>query len=1071
MLERILSFSVGHRFLIVLAALGAAGVGVYSLGQLSIDAVPDITNRQVQINTEFPALSPLEIEKKITYPLETALAGIPGLRYTLSLSRNGFSQVTAVFDDSLDIYFARQQLSQRIGEAKDTLPAGAEPKMGATATALDEVYMWSVEYEHPHGKGAVVHDGEPGWQSNGAYLTPEGQRLESDTELAMYLRTVQDWIIRPQLKGIDGVADIDAIGGYEKEFHVEPDPMKLYSYGLTFKDVVDSIERNNTSTGAGVIEHNGDAYVVRAAAYLETADQIANTVAGTRAGVPIHIGDLAEVKIEGGVRTGSGSRDGEETVVGTAVKLIGANSRTVAQAVDERIRQVNMNLPPDIIAPTILNRMKLVDATIRTVRNNLAEGAGLVVIILLLLLGNMRAALITALAIPLSMLMMATGMVRANVSGNLMSLGAIDFGLIVDGAVIIVENCMRRLAARQHDLGRRLALEERLREVGAAAHEMVRPSAFGQAIIIIVYVPILALTGVEGKMFKPMATTVIFALVSAFVLSLTFIPAMVALFSRGRVREKESMFIRGCKRIYAPSLRVVLRLRYLAVLMAVAAFAGSILLFASLGQEFVPTLDEQDFLIICLRPPGTGITQSTAMQLDIEKTLKQFPEVAVAFTKTGTADMATDPLPTNEADMFVMLKPRFQWPDPHEAKEHLRQRFEEALESLPGNAYEYTQPIEDRINEMLAGVRTDLAVRVFGDSFDTMLPAAKAIMQQLQAIPGAADVKMDQVEGLPAININVDRAAIERYGLNAADVQDVAGTAMGGREAGLLFEGDRYFQIVVRLPESLRSDLAALNQLPIPLPAGDGEAGPLRYVPLHSVAVVQETQGINEISRENGKRFISVQANIRGNDIASFVKEARRRIEKNVTIPPGHWLEWGGQFKNLVVARQRLTIVVPLCFFLIFTLLFSAFNSVRYALLVFSGVPLALTGGIVSLWLRDFPFSITAAVGFIALSGVAVLNGLVMVSFINQLRQEGSALDAAIINGSITRLRPVLMTALVASLGFLPMALATGTGAEVQKPLATVVIGGLISSTLLTLFVLPALYKIFAKSDACELTE
>ena len=1071
MLERILTFSVSHRYLIVLLALGAAGAGALSLTRLSIDAVPDVTNKQVQINTPYPALSPIEVEKQITFPIEMALAGIPGLEYTRSLSRNGFSQVTAVFADSVDIYFAREQLSQRITEVKENLPPGTEPTMGATATALDEVYMWTVEYEHPRGKGATVREGHAGWQSDGSYLTPEGQRLRSDIELASYLRTVQDWIIRPQLKGLEGVADIDAIGGYEKQYLVQPDPAELYSYDLTFRDVIDAIERNNVSVGAGFVEHGGEAYVVRASGRVETAKEIADIVLGARQAAPIRVGDVAEVAIGGKFRTGSGSRNGEEVVIGTALKLINANSRTVAQAVDEHVRKIGKSLPPDVVARTVLNRMKLVDATIRTVRNNLFEGALLVIVVLFVLLGNMRAALITALAIPLSLLMMAVGMVQANVRGNLMSLGAIDFGLIVNGAVIIVENCLRRIALKQRALGRRLALDERLHEVRSAAHEMIRPSVFGQAIIITVYIPILALTGVEGKMFKPMATTVIFALTSAFVLSLTFTPAMVAIVTTGKIREQESVLIRLAKRAYTPAMAWVLRLRHVVVLAAVVVFAGSLLLFRTLGQEFVPRLDEQDFLIISTRIPGTGITQSTVMQLDIEKALKQFPEVAVAFSKTGTADMATDPLPPSEADMFVMLKPRDQWPDPHEGKEHLRQRMESVLDQLPGNTYEFTQPIEDRVNEMLAGVRTDLAVRVFGDSFEQMIPTAQAIKRALETIPGAADVKMDQIEGLPVLNIDPDRAALARYGLNVADVQDVAAIAIGGREAGIVFEGDRRFDIVVRLPDAARRDLDALKQLPVALPkqgsgSGAGAAGgPAKaspgFVPLESVARLTLTEGINEVSRENGKRRVSVQANIRGRDIASFVAEAQRRIDNEVTLSPGTWLEWGGQFKNLVVARQRLSVVVPLCFFLIFLLLFSTFNSVKHALVVFTGVPLALSGGIVSLWLRGMPFSISAGVGFIALSGVAVLNGLVMVTCINELRREGTSLNQAIVHGSLMRLRPVLMTALVASLGFVPMALATGTGAEVQKPLATVVIGGLISSTALTLIVLPALYHLF----------
>ena len=754
----------------MLFTLGVAAAGAYSLTRLTIDAVPDITNKQVQINTVFPAMSPVEVEEQITFPIETALAGIPGLEYTRSLSRNGFSQVTAVFKDSMDIYFARQQLSQRLIEAKDSLPPGAEPKMGAMATALDEVYMWTVEYKHLKGQGADIHDGQPGWQSDGAYITDENQRLTTDLELATYLRTVQDWMIRPQLKGTEGVAGIDGIGGYEKQFHVLPDPMKLYSYGLTFQDVIEAIERNNVNTGAGFIEHNGESYVVRATGRIEAAAEIARIVVSTRQGAPIYIGDVATVAIGGDLRMGSGSRDGNEVVIGTAMKLIGANSRTVAKAVDERIARVNKSLPPDIEAKTVLDRTRLIDATIRTVAKNLGEGALLVIVVLFVLLGNFRAALITALAIPLSMLMMAVGMVRADVSGNLMSLGAIDFGLIVDGAVIIVENCLRRLAERQRALNRRLGLDERLHEVMAAAKEVIRPSVFGQAIIITVYIPIFALTGVEGKMFKPMATTVVFALASAFVLSLTFVPAAVAILTTRKIRQAESVFIRIAKRGYGPALRFALRCRYLMVFAAIAIFAGSLLLFRTLGQEFVPTLDERDFLIIAIRIPSTGITQSTAMQLEVERTLKQFPEIEVIFSKTGTADMAADPLPPCEADMFVMLKHRDAWPDPREPKEHLRERLEIELRKLPGNNYEFTQPIEDRINEMLAGVRTDVAVRVFGDSFDQMLPVTEAIQRTLQGITGAADVKTDPIEGLPTMQVDVDRAAMARYGLNAADV-------------------------------------------------------------------------------------------------------------------------------------------------------------------------------------------------------------------------------------------------------------------------------------------------------------
>jgi cobalt-zinc-cadmium resistance protein CzcA len=1119
MLDRVIKFSIEHRFLVLLLTAGAAAIGLFSLQRLPIDAVPDITNNQVQINTEYSALSPNEVETQVTYPIETALAGIPGLQYTRSLSRNGFSQVTAVFDDDVDVYFARQQVSERLKEAQESLPPGAEPAMGPISTGLGEVYMWTVEYVYPQEQQGT-QDGQPGWQNDGTYLTPEGERLTNEVERAAYLRTVQDWVIRPQLKGVTGVAGVDAIGGYVKQFHVQPDPMKLVSYGLTFHDVIEALQRNNASTGAGYIEHKGEAYLVKASGRIASDAQIAQIVIGERNGTPIHIRDVAAVGVGKELRTGAASENGEEVVVGTALMLIGANSRTVAAAVAQKMEQINQTLPPGIRAKTVLNRTKLVDATIKTVEKNLAEGAILVVVVLFVLLGNIRAALITAMAIPLSMLMTATGMVQGQISGNLMSLGAIDFGLIVDGAVIIVENCLRRLAEKQHHLGRELTGGERFEEVLLASKEMVRPSVFGQTIIITVYLPILFLTGIEGKMFRPMAMTVVLALVSAFILSLTFVPAMVALAIRGKVAEKENLIIALGKQLYAPALRWAIRYRYPVVGAAVLAFVLSLLVFTRLGQEFVPTLDEKDLALQAMRIPSTSLTQSQAMQSEVERALRELPEVAFVFSKTGTAEVASDPMPPNISDTFVIFKPESQWRSIGELQGQIEELVrtavsvahghedeeEEAQESdatfnahkdallrlielrvraLPGNNYEFTQPIQMRFNELIAGVRGDVAVKVYGDEFEKMLPAAQAIARVLQGISGAADVKVEQTRGLPVMDIQIDRAAISRFGLSVADVQDVIAIAVGGREAGLVFQGDRRFDLIVRLPDEVRLNITALENLPIPLPTPEDETEDLRlafasehqrlflessglspgFIPLGSIAKVQIAEGPNQISRENGKRRVVVQANVRGRDIGSFVEEAQKKIAAQVKIPPGYWLDWGGQFENLVAARMRLSVVVPICFFLIFLLLFSTFNSVKHALMVFSGVPLALTGGILTLWLRGMPFSISAAVGFIALSGVAVLNGLVMITFINQLRKEGTPLDQAITKGALTRFRPVLMTALVASLGFVPMALATGTGAEVQRPLATVVIGGLVTSTALTLLVLPALYRLFEVRD------
>lgn len=1068
MIEKILGFSLRHRFLIVLMVTAVAAFGVYSLKNLPIDAIPDITNNQVAINTTAAALSPVEIEKQVTFPIETALAGIPGLDYTRSISRNGFSQVTAVFNDNVDIYFARAQVSERLTEAKESLPVGAEPMMGAISTGLGEIYMWTVEFRHPAGKNAVMADGQTGWQKDGTYLTPEGESLKTETEQASYLRTVQDWIIRPQLKAVKGVAGVDTIGGYVKQYHVEPFPEKLIALGLSFTDIVDALEKNNLSIGAGFIERNGESYVVRADGRMTTPAEIGNIVVANRSNLPIYMRDIAKVGIGKELRTGSASGNGVELVVGTALMLIGENSRTVSEAVDQKIQEINKSLPPDIQVKTVLNRTKLVDSTIQTVQKNLAEGALLVIVILFLLLGNFRAALITALVIPISMLMTATGMVQLKISGNLMSLGALDFGLIVDGAVIITENCLRRLAEKQHHVGRLLSLQERLHEVMESSKEMIQPSVFGQAIIVMVYIPLLTFTGVEGKMFEPMAMTVIIALAAAFILSLTFIPAMIAIFVKGKVEEKENRVMTGMKSLYGPALQLALKRPLMVIGGAALVFLVSVILLSRMGQEFIPTLDEKDIAMHAMRIPSTGIVQSQEMQFVVEKSLSQIPEIAFLFSKTGTAEMASDPMPPNVSDTFIILKPNNEWPDPKKSKAKIIEEIQEVLKDAPGNNYEFTQPIQMRFNELISGVRSDVAVKVYGDDFAEMEKTVLSIARALQATDGAADVKVEQTSGLPFLEIQLKKEAIALYGLNVSDVLDVIQIAIGGREAGLVFQGGRRYDILVRLPETLRTDLDAIGNLPVKLPEESGEEDEVKalhsrpdFIPLKQVVKLVMTEGQNQISRENGKRRIVVQANVRDRDIGSFVEEAQKNIDVQVKIPAGYWLEWGGQFKNLEEAKSRLMIVVPACFFMIFLLLFTALGSVKQALLVFSGVPLALTGGIVTLWLRDMPFSISAAVGFIALSGVAVLNGLVMINSINARVRCGADLAIAIFEGAMQRLRPVMMTALVASLGFVPMAIASGAGAEVQKPLATVVIGGLITATILTLLVLPAIYKRF----------
>ncbi|HMK34301.1 MAG TPA: CusA/CzcA family heavy metal efflux RND transporter [Desulfomonilaceae bacterium] len=1082
MLERILRFSIEHRYFILLAGMALAALGVHSLQRLPIDAVPDITPNQVQINTELAGFSPLEMEKQVTYPVENALAGIAGLTYTRSLSRNEFSQVTAVFRDDVNIYFARQQVNERLVEARRNIPMGAEPKMGPISTGLGEVYVWTVDFATPE-KPQPAENGSPGFQADGSYLTPEGQRLTTDLEKAAYLRTVQDWIIRPQLKNLEGLADVDTIGGYVKKYHVQVEPMKLFSYGLTFQDLVEAIKRNNLSAGGGYVEDRGETYVVRSEGRIANEDQIARIVITTRGGTPVHVHDVAEVAIGKELRTGSASANGSEVVAGTALMLIGSNSRTVAAAVDAKIKEIARTLPPDIRINPILNRTKLVDATIETVKWNLVEGAALVIIVLFVLLGNFRAAFIATLAIPLSMLIAATGMVHWKISGTLMSLGAIDFGLIVDGAIIIVENCLRRLAERQSQLGRGLTSSERLDEVTRSAAEVIKPSVFGQAIIIMVYFPVLALTGVEGKMFHPMAMTVIFALIAAFILSVTFVPALVAILIRSKVAEKKNPVIALAERVYEPCLATALEKSHAVVIGAFLVFVASLLLSTRLGQEFVPTLDEKDLAIQAMRIPSTSLTQSTEMQFQIERTLKQFPQVACVLSKTGTAEVASDPMPPCTSDTFIILKPQDQWPNPKLAKSELVASMESALERLPGNNYEFGQPIQMRTNCIIAGVSSDVAIKVYGDRFELMRQTAESVAAAIRKIRGAADVAVEQTTGLPVMDVKIDRVAISRYGLAVSDVQEAVAIAVGGREAGLVFEGDRRYDILVRLPEHLRNNIAVMENLPVLLPVQEEarhvastvshwkpnkEPEGRSFIPLREIASIEVNEGLNQISRENGKRRVVVQANVRGRDLGSFVTEAQKVVDQKVKLPPGQWLVWGGQFENLLAARQRLSLIVPVCLFLIFLLLFSALNSVRHALLVFSGVPLALTGGIVSLWLRGMPFSISAAVGFIALSGVAVLNSLVMVSFINELRKKGEPVGQAIFKGSLNRLRPVLLTALVASLGFVPMAISTGTGAEVQRPLATVVIGGLVSSTALTLLVLPALYRIFERDVTRE---
>ena len=1045
LLERLIRLAIAHRWMVLLLTAALIVLGAWSFTRLPIDATPDITNVQVQVNTAAPGYSPLEAEQRVTFPIETAMAGLPGLDYSRSISRYGLSQVTVAFKGGTDLYFARQQVSERLQQVKSQLPSGLEPEMGPIATGLGEIFMYTVEAK----PGALKKDGTP-WT-------------------ATDLRTLQDWVVRPQLRNTPGVTEVNTIGGFARQIHITPQPSKLVALGFTLHDVVTAVAANNENVGAGYIERSGQQFLVRVPGQVADLAAIRDIVLDRREGVPIRVRDVAEVGEGPELRTGAATQNGEEVVLGTVFMLVGANSREVAQAAAARLEVANASLPAGVQASAVYDRTSLVDRTIRTVSKNMVEGALLVIVVLFLLLGNFRAALITAAVIPLAMLFTVFGMVRGGVSGNLMSLGALDFGLIVDGAVIIIENCLRRFGEMQHRLGRVMTEEERHDVTASATTEVIRPSLFGLGIIGAVYLPIFALTGIEGKMFHPMAITVVLALTGAMILSLTFVPAAIAVFLSGRVQEKENRLMQWARRSYQPLLAWSLRRGTWVMAGALSLVVVCGLLATRLGTEFIPNLDEGDIALHAMRIPGTSLEQAVKMQSTLETRIKQFPEVERVFSKLGTAEVATDPMPPSVADTFLMLKPRTQWPDPRKPRDQLVAEIEASLKQLPGNNYEFTQPIQMRMNELISGVRADVAIKLYGDDLDTLAEVGKRIEAVTKSVPGAADVKLEQTSGLPMLVVTPDRAALAGYGMNPGAVQETVATAVGGEVAGQLFDGDRSFDIVVRLPESLRQDPAALEDLPIPLSrdgnadessrVGIGPAGAPATVPLREVARIKTQQGPNQINRENGKRRVVVTANVRGRDLGGFVTELQQRIGAEVEVPAAYWIDYGGTFEQLISASQRLSVVVPVTLALIFALLFMAFGSAKDAAIVFSGVPLALTGGVIALALRGIPLSISAGVGFIALSGVAVLNGLVMIAFIRKLREDGALLDNAIVDGALGRLRPVLMTALVASLGFVPMALNVGAGSEVQRPLATVVIGGIISSTFLTLVVLPVLYR------------
>jgi cobalt-zinc-cadmium resistance protein CzcA len=1024
--ERIIQFSIQHAIWVMLFACIWIAVGIYSYQKLPIDAVPDITNTQVQINTQANGFTALEVEQRITYPIENAMAGIPDLELTRSISRYGLSQVTIVFKDGIDIYWARQQINQRIQEIQAELPAQTSPIMSPISTGLGEIYQWVLRAE------------------------PKAKKSDGTAYTAMDLREIQDWVVRPQLQRVQGVAEVNSIGGFEKNYVVSPDFNYMQQLNISLEQLQQALNQNNENRGAGFIEDNGQQLTVRIPGTLNNISDIENTLVTSSSGRAIRVSDIAQVSIGHDLRTGGATYNGEETVLGIAMMAMGENSRTVSKAVDAKIRDIQNSLPNGVFIETVYDRTSLVEKAIKTVQKNLVEGAVLVIVILFLFLGNIRAALITACVIPLSMLFTLTGMAQKNISANLMSLGALDFGIIVDGAVVIVENCIRRLAHAQHLLKRPLTQSERFKEVFLAARQARRPLIFGQLIILVVYLPIFALSGIEAKMFHPMALTVVLALIAAMILSITFVPAAVALWVKGDIRETESGWMTSLKKSYEKTLNVAYEYKAVVLTFAICLLVVTGVLTTKLGSEFAPQLGEGDFAVQQLRSPSTGLEESLRMQENTEKLLlKNFPEIKTVFARTGTAEVATDVMPPNISDGYIMLKPHEKWPNPKESIDELRSRMESYLATIPGNNSEFSQPIELRFNELISGVRSDVGVKIFGDDMQVLNGEAAKIAKIIQQVTGSSAVKVEQTSGLPLLNVEVDKFLASQYGLSVKSIQDVVATAIGGQQVGEILEGDRRFDFVIRLRDQDRN-VADVSQLPIRLPNGGS-------IILSDVAKVASIEGINQVSRENGKRRMVITANVEGRDLGSFISDLQTQL-KTYDLPSGYWIEYGGQFENLASAKTRMQIVIPLALITIFILLIAVFHNMKDSFLVFTGVPFALTGGVLFLWLRDIPLSMSAGIGFIALSGVAVLNGLVMLTFIKELRLKYN-LHEAVWQGAILRLRPVLMTACVASLGFVPMALATGTGAEVQRPLATVVIGGIISSTLLTLVLLPILYR------------
>jgi cobalt-zinc-cadmium resistance protein CzcA len=1033
MLDTILRASLNGRSVIMALVLFTSILGIWNFNRLPIDAVPDITNVQVVINTEAPGYTPLEVEQRVTFPIETAMAGLPNLEYTRSVSRYGLSQVTIIFSDDTDIYFARQLVNERLTNVRTKLQDSLNPELGPMATGLGEIFMFTVDVL----PGATKDDGSA--------ITPTD------------LRTAHDWIIRPQLLRVPGVVEVNPIGGFKREILIAMKPEKLLFHEVSQQELIDAISNRNQNRGVGFVEKKGAQLLLRVPGQANNLEEIGNILVKPSEKMPVHVKDLANVEEGKELRSGAATQNGREVVMSTVFMLVGENSRTVAKGVAEKLEVINASLPEGIVAKAVYDRTKLVDKTLKTVQTNLLEGALLVIVVLFFLLGNFRAALLTAAVIPIAMLMTISGMVQTRVSANLMSLGALDFGLLVDGAIIIVENCLRRLGIEAKQ-GKTLTLSERLDVVYNATREVIRPAMFGVFIITAVYLPIFSLTGVEGKMFHPMAITVVIALVSAMILSITFVPAAIAFLFKKPLVEKESKTFNALQNGYQWLLIKAIKVRWLVILLAGALVALSGWYATQLGSEFVPNLDEGDIAMHALRIPGTSLSQSIEFQKILESRIKELPEVQRVFAKIGTADVATDAVPPSVADNFIILKPRSEWPNPDKLKSEVVADLETLVSDIPGNRYEFLQPIQMRFNELLSGVRAELAIKVFGDDLDLLAEVGRNIEEAISDVEDIVDVQVEQTKGLPFLAIEPKFDVMSLYGVSLDMVQDQLAIAIGGQVSGLFYEGDRSFDITVRLPEERRTDLDSLGSLPI-------QVTNQRYVPLMELVEFSYSDGLNQVNRENGKRRVVVTANVRGRDLGSFVEDVKSTVSQRVDIPAGYWVEYGGTYQSLQSASNRLMVVVPATLFMIIGLLLLALRSFKDAMVIFTGVPLALTGGVLALVLRDIPFSISAAVGFIALSGIAILNGLVMLSFIRELMKEGIEVTDAIVKGAMTRLRPVITTAFVASLGFVPMALNTGIGSEVQRPLATVVIGGVISSTLLTLFVLPALYRIVQRTN------